>query len=166
MNLSVRNLVCCVQGRIRLTIFKDRVLWKIFGHQTEEVRENWGKMSKEELHGLYTSVNTMIKSREKRWMEMWNVWDRSEMLAEIWWGNLQEGKHLEGLGLGRGMILKWEMSLEEEEWEDMECIWSGWVLLTQQWRFWVSQNVESFLTVWGSVTLSKTPLYGLSYFII
>ena len=41
---------------------------KIFGPQTEEVRENWRKMGKEKLHGLYTSVNMMITSMEKRWM--------------------------------------------------------------------------------------------------
>jgi hypothetical protein len=50
----------------RLTIFKDVMMWKIFGPQTEEIGENWRKMSKEELHGLYTSVNTLIKSKEKR----------------------------------------------------------------------------------------------------
>jgi len=57
------------------------MLWKIFGRQTEEVRENWRKMSKEKLHGLYTSVNTMIKSRERRWMgnvscmgQKWNAY--------------------------------------------------------------------------------------------
>jgi len=44
------------------------------------------------------------------------------MLAEIWWGNPQERKHLEGLGLDRKMIIKSEMSLEEGEWEDMKCI--------------------------------------------
>jgi hypothetical protein len=33
-------------------IFKNRMPWKIFGPQTEEVRENWRKLGKEELYGL------------------------------------------------------------------------------------------------------------------
>jgi hypothetical protein len=43
------------------------------------------------------------------------MYGTSEMYTEIWWGNLQERKHLEGLGLDRRMILKSAMSLEEVE---------------------------------------------------
>jgi hypothetical protein len=53
---------------------------------------------------------------------MYHVWDRSEMLTEIWWENLQETKHLQGFGLGRKITSKSEMSLEEVGWEDMDCI--------------------------------------------
>lgn len=50
------------------------------------------------------------------------MWDRSEMHTEIWWGYLQERKHLQGFGLGIKIIFKSEMSLEEVEWEDMNFI--------------------------------------------
>jgi len=39
------------------------VLWKIFGPQTEEVRENWRKMSREELHGL-SKYDDQVKGKE------------------------------------------------------------------------------------------------------
>ena len=34
------------------------------------------------------------------------MYGTSEMHTEIWWGNLQERKYLEVLGLGRRMTLK------------------------------------------------------------
>jgi hypothetical protein len=61
--------------------FQKQMLWRIFGPHMEEVKENWRKISKVELHGLYSSVSTMIKSREMRWMgnvacmgQKWNAY--------------------------------------------------------------------------------------------
>jgi hypothetical protein len=52
----------------RLTAVGNRMFRKIFGPKTEAVRADWRKLHSEELHGLYTSVNTTIKSSEMRWM--------------------------------------------------------------------------------------------------
>ena len=30
---------------------------------------------------------------------MWHVWGRSEMRAEVWWGNLKETHHVEDIVL-------------------------------------------------------------------
>jgi hypothetical protein len=52
-----------------MTTLGNRILCKIFGPKTEAVRANWRQLRNEELHGLYTSVNTMVKSSEIRRME-------------------------------------------------------------------------------------------------
>ena len=52
MDIHVRNFVCYVKGRREADNFQKQMLWKIFGPQTEKVRENWRKMSKDELHVL------------------------------------------------------------------------------------------------------------------
>jgi hypothetical protein len=38
---------------------------------------------------------------------MWHVWVRGEKHTQFQWANLQEGDHLEELGIDRRMILKW-----------------------------------------------------------
>ena len=38
---------------------------------------------------------------------MWHVWRRGEVLAGFWWGNLKDRDHIEDLGLGSRIILKW-----------------------------------------------------------
>jgi hypothetical protein len=53
----------------RLRVFKNRVLRRIFGPRRDEVRGDWSKLHKDELHNLYSSPNIirMIKSRRMRW---------------------------------------------------------------------------------------------------
>jgi len=38
---------------------------------------------------------------------MWNVWRRGEMYTGSGWGDLRQREHLQDLGLGGGIILKW-----------------------------------------------------------
>jgi len=38
---------------------------------------------------------------------MWPIWGRGEGYAGIWWGNLREGDHLGGTGIGGRIILRW-----------------------------------------------------------
>jgi hypothetical protein len=54
-------------------VFENRVLKRIFGPKRDEVKEDWRKLHKEELHNLYASPNIirMIKSRRMIWA--WHV---------------------------------------------------------------------------------------------
>ena len=50
---------------LRLRIFKNRVLRKMFGPNWEEVTEGWKQQHDTELHDLYSSPNTdQIKEDE------------------------------------------------------------------------------------------------------
>jgi hypothetical protein len=51
-----------------LSVFKNRVLRKIFGHKRDDVTGGWRKLLNEELHNLYSSpdINRMIRSRSMK----------------------------------------------------------------------------------------------------
>ena len=53
----------------RLTVFKSRVLRRIFGPKSDEVTGEWRGLHKKELYALYSSPDTIwvIKSRRLRW---------------------------------------------------------------------------------------------------
>jgi hypothetical protein len=53
----------------RLRVFENRVLWRIFGPNGDEVTGDRRKLHNEELHILYSSPNIIrqIKSRRMRW---------------------------------------------------------------------------------------------------
>jgi hypothetical protein len=53
---------------MRLRVFENRVLRRIFGPKRDEVTGGWRKLHNEELHNLYSSPNIirMIKSRRMR----------------------------------------------------------------------------------------------------
>jgi hypothetical protein len=53
----------------RLRVFENRVVWRIFGPERDEVTGGWRNLHNEELHNLYSSpdVIRMIKSRSLRW---------------------------------------------------------------------------------------------------
>jgi len=37
---------------------------------------------------------------------MWHVWDKGEVRAGFWWGDMRERGHLEGLGLHGRIVLR------------------------------------------------------------
>jgi hypothetical protein len=67
----------------RLRVFENRVLRRISGLKTDEVR----KLHNEELHNLYSSASiiTMIKSRRMRWAGHVARMGRRGMHIGYWW---------------------------------------------------------------------------------
>jgi hypothetical protein len=55
---------------VKLKVFENRLLRRIFGPQGDGLTGGWGKMHNEELHNLYSSpsIIRIIKSRRMRWM--------------------------------------------------------------------------------------------------
>jgi hypothetical protein len=48
-------------------VFENRVLRRIFGPKRDEIIDSWRKLHNEELHNLYSSLNTirLIKSSQE-----------------------------------------------------------------------------------------------------
>jgi hypothetical protein len=55
---------------VKLRVFENRVLRRIFGPRRDEVMGDWRKLHNEGLHNLYSSPNIirMIKSRRMTWV--------------------------------------------------------------------------------------------------
>jgi hypothetical protein len=59
-----------MREELRLRVFENRVLRRIFGPKRDEVMGEWRKMHNGELHNLYLTPNIIwqIKSRRMRWV--------------------------------------------------------------------------------------------------
>ena len=90
----------------RLRVFNNRVLRRILGPNREEVTGEWRKLHNEDL---YCSPNIfwMIKSRRMRLAEHVARMGVRKGVYRVLWRNLREREHLQSLGLGRIIILKW-----------------------------------------------------------
>ena len=58
-----------VKEELRLRVFENRVLRRIFVSKRDEIRGEWRRLHNEELHAEYPSPNIIqvIKSRRQRW---------------------------------------------------------------------------------------------------
>jgi hypothetical protein len=87
----------------RLRVFENRVLRKIFG-PTRVEDGSWRKLHNDELHGLYSSPNTVrvIKSRRMRYAGHVVRMGRGEVLTGFWLGGSRARDHWKDLGVGGG----------------------------------------------------------------
>ena len=58
-----------LREELRLRVFENRVLSRMFGPKRDEVTGEWRKLHNEELNDLYSSPNIIwvIKSRKMKW---------------------------------------------------------------------------------------------------
>ena len=59
-----------MREELRLKVFENRVLRRIFGAKRDEITGEWKKLHNEELNDLYSLPNIirMIKSGRMKWM--------------------------------------------------------------------------------------------------
>jgi hypothetical protein len=94
---------------LRLRVFQNRVLRRIFGPKWDEVTGEWRKLHNEELHDLYCSpiIVRVIKSRRMRWAGHVAWMEKRKACTGFWWGNVREGDHLGDPGVDGRIILRW-----------------------------------------------------------
>jgi hypothetical protein len=68
-----------LREELRLNVFENRELRRIFGPKRDEMTGVWRKLHNEELHGLYSSpsIVRVIKARRMRWA--WHVARKGEV---------------------------------------------------------------------------------------
>jgi len=82
-----------LREELRLSVFENRVLRRVFGPKRDEVTGEWRKLQNEELSDLYSLPNILrvVKSRRIRWAG--HVARMAEGCTGFWWGDLTERDH-------------------------------------------------------------------------
>jgi hypothetical protein len=81
---------------------------RIFGPKREE-DGSWRKLHNDELHGLYSSHNsvTVIKLRRMRWAGHVARTGRGELFTRLWLGGSKGRDDWEDLGVGGRVTFRW-----------------------------------------------------------
>jgi hypothetical protein len=116
---------------MRLRIFENRMLRRIFGSKRDEVTGEWRILRNKELYALYSSpyIIPVIKSSGQRWRGHAARLGRGDVLTGLWWGNLREGDHLNDRGVDGRIILKCIL----QKWNCRVGAWTGSIWL----RIWI-----------------------------
>jgi hypothetical protein len=98
-----------LREELRLRVFRNRVLRRIFGPERDEIIREWRRIHNEELNDLYSSPNIfqLVKSSIMKWAEHVTGMGRVEEHAGFWQGNLGEGENLEDPDVDGRVPLKW-----------------------------------------------------------
>jgi hypothetical protein len=133
----------CETLSLRLRVFENRVLRRIFGPKRDEVTGGWRKLHNEELHGLYCSpsIIRVIQRRRIRWAghvaRMGEVRNSYSILVGKPEGRRWLGRPRRG----------WEDNIGMDVWEigfgDVDCIY----LAQDRDRWWVLVNTVMNLQV-------------------
>ena len=98
-----------MREELRLRVFENKVLRRIFGSKTDEVTAEWRRLHNEDLNDLYFSPGLVrvISSRRMRWAG--HVARKGEMrdVYRVLVGNPRERRHLEDPLLDGRIILRW-----------------------------------------------------------
>ena len=100
-----------LKEELRLRVFENGMLRRIFGPMRDEVTREWRKLHNEELNGLYSSPNTcivrVIKSRRTRWAEHVERMGDRRGVYRVLVGKPEGRNHLGDPGIDGRIILKW-----------------------------------------------------------
>jgi hypothetical protein len=80
---------------MRVRVFENRVLRRIFGPKRDEVTGEWREFYNEELRDLYSSpsIIRIIKSRSMRWAGHGARMGRRGTRIDYWWESQRERDH-------------------------------------------------------------------------
>jgi hypothetical protein len=94
---------------IRLGVFENRVLRRIFGLKRDEVTGEWRKLHNEELHNLFSSPNNIrkIKSRRMKWAGHVARMGTEKKCTRFRWKSPKERDHSQDRGVDGKMGLEW-----------------------------------------------------------
>jgi hypothetical protein len=84
-----------MREELRLRVFENMVLRRVFEPKWDEVTGEWGKLHNEELNDLYSLPNIVraVKSRRMRWTGHVARMGEDKVCTGCWWGSLRESGH-------------------------------------------------------------------------
>jgi len=68
-------------------VFRNMVLWKVFGTERDETTGDWRKEFNDELQDLYSSPNRIRLIKENEMGGVCSTYETVEMYLSLWWGS-------------------------------------------------------------------------------
>jgi len=76
------NSDCSTDGEAKAEILWEKLLWKIFGPEGNEVTSVWRGMHSDHLYEncVFSSITLLIKSRISHGLTLWQVWGKERWI--------------------------------------------------------------------------------------